>query len=140
MQHVVPLRGRPVHDEDAGLVRQVERVGELLEARAVGDLDLTTAPGKAPPESTTLALMVVLTFVTGVVDAEIDASLDKERSAPTLEERKAILQTETMPLLASKVPALSLFTSVMIHAMDKSLTGMFIYPDGSMDASKGVFA
>ncbi|MCR5859391.1 ABC transporter substrate-binding protein [Mesorhizobium sp. J428] len=78
--------------------------------------------------------------ITGVVDAEIDASLDKERSAPTLEERKAILQTETMPLLASKVPALSLFTSVMIHAMDKSLTGMFIYPDGSMDASKGVFA
>lgn len=78
--------------------------------------------------------------ITGVVDAEIDASLDKERSAPTLEERKAILQTETMPLLAAKVPALSLFTSVMIHAMDKSLTGMFIYPDGSMDASKGVFA
>ena len=39
-----------------------------------------------------------------------------------------------------QVPALSLFTSVMIHAMDKSLTGLFIYPDGSMDASKGVFA
>jgi len=77
--------------------------------------------------------------ITGIVDPEIDASLDKERSAPTLEERKAILETETMPLLADKVPALSLFTSVMIHAMDKSLTELFVYPDGSMDASKGVF-
>ncbi len=77
--------------------------------------------------------------ITGIEDPEIDASLDKERSAPTLEERKTILQTETMPMLAAKVPALSLFTSVMIHAMDKSLTGLFIYPDGSMDASKGTF-
>jgi peptide/nickel transport system substrate-binding protein len=38
------------------------------------------------------------------------------------------------------VPALSLFTSVMIHAMDKSLAGLFIYPDGSMDASKAAFS
>lgn len=77
--------------------------------------------------------------ITGVVDPELDATLDKERSAPTLEERKQILQTETMPMIADKVPALSLFTSVMIHAMDKSLTGLFIYPDGSMDASKATF-
>lgn len=74
--------------------------------------------------------------ITGIVDKDIDASLDKERSAATLEERKKILQTETMPLIADKVPALSLFTSVMIHAHDKSLAGLFIYPDGSMDASK----
>lgn len=74
--------------------------------------------------------------ITGIEDAEIDASLDKERSAPTLEERKTVLQTETMPLLAAKVPALSLFTSVMIHAMQKDLTGLYIYPDGSMDASR----
>ena len=78
--------------------------------------------------------------ITGIEDPEIDASLDKERSAPTLEERKTILQTETMPMLAAKVPALSLFTSVMIHAHDKSLSGLFIYPDGSMDASKAAFA
>jgi peptide/nickel transport system substrate-binding protein len=78
--------------------------------------------------------------ITGIVDPEIDASLDKERNAPTLEQRKLVLQTETMPLLARKVPALSLFTSVMIHAMTKDLDGLFIYPDGSMDASKAVFA
>jgi len=40
-----------------------------------------------------------------------------------------------MPLLASKMPALSLFTSVMIHAMQKDFVGLYIYPDGSMDAS-----
>jgi peptide/nickel transport system substrate-binding protein len=78
--------------------------------------------------------------ITGIVDPEIDASLDKERNAPTLEVRKAVLQTETMPLLAAKVPALSLFTSVMIHAMQKDLDGLFIYPDGSMDASKALYA
>lgn len=74
--------------------------------------------------------------ICGIEDPAVDASLDKERSAATLEERKAILQGETMPLLASKVPALSLFTSVMIHAMRKDLAGLYIYPDGSMDASK----
>ena len=73
--------------------------------------------------------------ITGIEDAEIDASLDKERNASTLEERQAILQTETMPLLARKMPALSLFTSVMIHAMRKELTGLYIYPDGSIDAT-----
>ena len=30
----------------------------------------------------------------------------------------------------------SLFTSVMIHAMQKDLVGLYIYPDGSIDASK----
>jgi peptide/nickel transport system substrate-binding protein len=74
--------------------------------------------------------------ITGIEDPEIDASLDKERNAPSLEERKRILQTETMPLLAAKMPALSLFTSVMIHAMRSELTGLYIYPDGSIDASK----
>ncbi|NTG18140.1 ABC transporter substrate-binding protein [Agrobacterium rhizogenes] len=74
--------------------------------------------------------------ICGIEDKEIDASLDKERSAPTLEERKKILQTETMPLIASKMPALSLFTSVMIHAMQKEFEGIYIYPDGSIDASQ----
>ena len=78
--------------------------------------------------------------ITGIVDKDIDASLDKERNAPTLEARKKILQEETMPLLAEKVPALSLFTSVMIHAMQKDLDGLFIYPDGSMDASRATYA
>lgn len=73
--------------------------------------------------------------ITGIVDKDLDASLDKERAAPTLEARQKVLQEETMPLLASKMPALSLFTSVMIHAMQKDFVGLYIYPDGSMDAS-----
>jgi peptide/nickel transport system substrate-binding protein len=76
--------------------------------------------------------------ICGIEDPAIDASLDKERSAATLEERKNILQTETMPLIASKMPALSLFTSVMIHAMQKDFEGLYIYPDGSIDASRPV--
>ncbi len=75
--------------------------------------------------------------ITGLEDAEVDASLDGERNAPTLEERKTILQTQTMPLLAAKAPALSLFTSAMIHAMQAELKGLYIYPDGSIDASRG---
>lgn len=74
--------------------------------------------------------------ITGLEDPEVDASLDKERNAPTLEARKTILQTETMPLLAAKAPALSLFTSAMIHAMQADLKGLFIYPDGSIDAAR----
>ncbi len=42
-----------------------------------------------------------------------------------------------MPLLAAKAPALSLFTSAMIHAMQAELKGLYIYPDGSIDASRG---
>ena len=61
--------------------------------------------------------------ITGVVDPELDATLDKERNAPTLEERKQILQTETMPMIADKVPALSLFTSVMIRCSSRATLG-----------------
>lgn len=77
--------------------------------------------------------------ITGIEDAEIDAALDAERSAPSLEERRRLLQEETTPLIAEKVPALSLFTSVMIHAIQKDLEGLFIYPDGSIDASDAEF-
>ena len=40
-----------------------------------------------------------------------------------------------MPMLAEKVPALSLFTSVLIHGMRNEVDGLFIYPDGQSDAS-----
>jgi len=42
--------------------------------------------------------------ITGIVDKEIDAVLDKERNATSLEERKKILQTETLPTIARKAP------------------------------------
>lgn len=41
-----------------------------------------------------------------------------------------------MPMLADKAPALSLFTSVLIHGMRANVEGLFIYPDGQSDASQ----
>ncbi|ANF59322.1 ABC transporter substrate-binding protein [Halotalea alkalilenta] len=78
--------------------------------------------------------------ICGIEDAEIDAALDRERNAATLEERRELLQTDLLPMLADKAPALSLFTSVMIHGMRAEMDGLFIYPDGLTDASKAVFS
>ncbi|OSQ53913.1 diguanylate cyclase [Marivita cryptomonadis] len=77
--------------------------------------------------------------ITGLVDPDIDALLDKERSASTLEERRRIIQEELTPMLADRAPALSLFTSVLVHAMRSDLQGLFLYPDGAIDASKAAF-
>ena len=74
--------------------------------------------------------------ICGIVDPEIDAALDKERNAATPAERKKILQQETLPLLARKVPAYSLFTSVFIHAIVKDLGGIYIYPNGMIDTNQ----
>ncbi|SFF06249.1 peptide/nickel transport system substrate-binding protein [Sulfitobacter brevis] len=73
--------------------------------------------------------------ICGIVDPEIDAALDAERDAPSLEARKESLQTNLMPLLAEKVPAYSLFTSVLMHGLRADVEGLFIYPDGTMDAA-----
>ncbi len=77
--------------------------------------------------------------ITGIVDPEIDALLDKERAAPTLDERRAVIQNELTPMLADKAPALSLFTSVLVHGIRSELQGLFLYPDGAIDASKADF-
>jgi peptide/nickel transport system substrate-binding protein len=78
--------------------------------------------------------------ICGIEDPEIDAALDAERSAPSLEERERLIQEELTPMLAEKVPAYSLFTSVMIHAIQSDLEGLFIYPDGSIDAVEATFS
>lgn len=78
--------------------------------------------------------------ITGIVDPEIDALLDKEREAPTLDERREIIQKELTPMLADKAPALSLFTSVLVHAIRSDLKGLFLYPEGAVDASNADFA
>ena len=78
--------------------------------------------------------------ICGIEDPDIDAVLDKERNAVDPAERKRIIQEEVMPLLAERTPAFSLFTSVFIHAMREDLKGMYIYPNGMMDANQAVFA
>jgi peptide/nickel transport system substrate-binding protein len=74
--------------------------------------------------------------ITGVEDPEIDASLDKERNAKTIDEREKVLKEETLPMIANKVPSLSLFTSVFIHGINKKLDDYFIYPNGMMDLER----
>lgn len=78
--------------------------------------------------------------ICGIVDKELDAVLDKERNTLEPEKRKEVIQKEVMPMLADKVPALSLFTSVFIHAMRNGLNDMFFYPNGMMDAHKATLA
>lgn len=75
-------------------------------------------------------------LINGISDAEIDAALDKERNAASTEERLKVLQSETLPLLAAKVPSISLFSSVFLRAMSKSLEGVYFYPNGPIDLSK----
>lgn len=72
--------------------------------------------------------------ICGIVDPEIDAALDAERNAPSLEARKELLQTNLMPMLADKVPALPLFTSVLMHGVRKEVEGLILYPDGTANA------
>ncbi|WP_091640345.1 ABC transporter substrate-binding protein [Aquisalimonas asiatica] len=74
--------------------------------------------------------------VCGIQDDEIDAALDRERNEPDLDKRERIIQEETLPLIARKAPAHSLFTSVFMHAMREDVDGLFLYPNGQLDASE----
>ncbi len=40
---------------------------------------------------------------------------------------------ETLPLLAQKLPSLSLFSAVNFHGMTDKLTGVYFYPNGPVD-------
>jgi peptide/nickel transport system substrate-binding protein len=79
-------------------------------------------------------------LVNGIDDPEIDASLDKERNATSTDARLKILTGETLPLLARKVPAFSLYTSVFLWAMNKRLKGAYFYPNGPIDLSKATLS
>lgn len=76
--------------------------------------------------------------ICGIEDPEIDAALDEERDAPSIEARRTSLQTNLMPMLADKVPAYSLFTSVLMHGVRADVKDLFIYPDGTMDAASAM--
>lgn len=79
-------------------------------------------------------------LINGINDPDIDASLDKERDAESTEERLRILQEETLPLLADKVPSISLFSSVFLRAMSNRLEGVYFFPNGPIDLSKATLA
>lgn len=75
-------------------------------------------------------------LISGINDPEIDAALEKERGAKSPEERLKILQTETFPLMASKMPSFSLFSAVNFHGAAKNLEGVYYYPNGPIDLTK----
>lgn len=75
-------------------------------------------------------------LINGISDPQIDAALDKERNAQSIEARLKVLQDETLPLIAAKVPSLSLFSSVFLRAMTKNLVGVSFYPNGPIDLTK----
>lgn len=79
-------------------------------------------------------------LITGNSYAPLDAALEKERNATSIDDRKKILQTETLPMLAERVPSLSLFSQVYFHAMTNKLTGVYFYPNGPVDLSKAKLA
>jgi len=66
--------------------------------------------------------------MTFVSDPVIDKTLDKEQATTDLEERERILQKETLPVLMERVPALPLFTSVMIWGYRKELKNFRGWP------------
>ncbi len=75
-------------------------------------------------------------LINGISDPEIDASLDKERGTLDPAERMKVLATETLPLIASKVPSFSLFSAVNFHGAAKNLEGAYYFPSGPIDLSK----
>lgn len=79
-------------------------------------------------------------LVTGVNEPEIDKALLKEMSAPTLEERGKIIQTQVLPIVAEKMPNLVLFNSTMLLASSNALKGIKITPSGNVDFTEASFA
>lgn len=77
---------------------------------------------------------------TNITSPEIDALIDKQQNITDRDARRKSIQTELMPALAKELPTLGLLTFVLLHANNKALQGMYIYPNGIMDLSKATFS
>ncbi len=77
-------------------------------------------------------------LINGIKDADIDAALDAERAAGDPDKRKALVGKAT-EVIASKMPSLSLFTSVNLNACRAGLTDFYVYPNGPMDLTRAYF-
>jgi len=69
----------------------------------------------------------------GCKDPEIDAAIDAETN-----ERRTLIEAACSKI-AEKVPSFSLYTSMLLHGQRANLEGIYIYPNGSLDASKAYF-
>ena len=77
-------------------------------------------------------------MINGIADPEIDAALEAERNETDIDKRKTLVG-KANEVIAAKAPSLSLFTSVNLNAIRAGLEGLYIYPNGPMDASKAEF-
>jgi peptide/nickel transport system substrate-binding protein len=77
-------------------------------------------------------------IINGIKDADIDAALSAERNETDTATRKTLVGKAT-EVIASKVPSLSLFTSVNLNAVRAGLEGLYIFPNGPMDAHSAYF-
>lgn len=79
-------------------------------------------------------------LITGAHDPVLDAAIEKEMLAPTLELRKEALETVTLPAIADKLPNLVLFNSNLLHAMTSRLSGVRILPTAQIDFNNATLA
>jgi peptide/nickel transport system substrate-binding protein len=77
-------------------------------------------------------------IINGINDPDIDAALAAERNETDTPTRKTLVGKAT-EVIASKAPSLSLFTSVNLNAIRAGLEGLYIFPNGPMDAHKASF-
>jgi len=77
-------------------------------------------------------------LINGIKDKDIDAALDAERAEGDSAKRKVLVGKAT-EVIASKLPSLSLFTSVNLNACRAGLTDFSIYPNGPMDVSRAYY-
>lgn len=66
-------------------------------------------------------------------DDEVNAVIDAEGQETDMAKRKEILQTQTLPTLADKLPMMPLFTSMLIYAHTNDVEGFVTYPTSMFD-------
>lgn len=77
-------------------------------------------------------------LINGVKDKDIDTALDAERAEGDPAKRKVLIGKAT-EVIASKLPSLSLFTSVNLNACRAGLTDFQVYPNGPMDLTRAYY-
>jgi peptide/nickel transport system substrate-binding protein len=76
--------------------------------------------------------------VGGIFNGCKDPEIDAETNDTDLEKRRTLVEAACSKI-AETVPSFSLYTSMLLHGQWASLEGIYIYPNGSLDASKAYF-
>jgi len=79
-------------------------------------------------------------LVTGCNEPTIDAALEKQLAAPTMEERAKVISEDVLPAVADKMPNLVLFNSGMLLAGSAQLKGIKVTPSGNVDFTEAATA